>query len=264
MVFAVQDGASNMGNNAGMRGTLRRKKKKKHRAKYKATLSLSKKNSMPFTWKHRLPLPKDEVHPWYGLGGSGRVEPVGVDIRWSRAGIKWEGPVKERMLDLLENEEVVVVEKDDDIDDEDDEDSHEILMRMAVFFVNARYQCPDDDHSHLSIMELLVCCPVIIFSIHYTSASGFMLKLGRLDRKIEIPFPNEQSGMEILKIHVVGIAKHGEMDYEAAEVYYDLNLDQWHYVRGSMGLIFVTCALKLVKNKREKDKIGTKPNKNRK
>ncbi|GKC16161.1 putative reverse transcriptase domain-containing protein, partial [Tanacetum coccineum] len=41
-----------------------------------------------------------------------------------------------------------------------------------------------------------------------------LLHLGRLDRKIEIPLPNEQSRMEILKIHVAGIAKHGEIDYE--------------------------------------------------
>ncbi|KAG2698529.1 hypothetical protein I3843_07G154200 [Carya illinoinensis] len=39
--------------------------------------------------------------------------------------------------------------------------------------------------------------------------------LRRLDRKIEIPLPNEQSRMEILKIHAAGIAKHGEIDYEA-------------------------------------------------
>ncbi|GKD06871.1 hypothetical protein Tco_1186556 [Tanacetum coccineum] len=89
----------------------------------------------------------DGVHPWYGLDGSGRVEPVGVEIRWPRAGIKREGPVKERMLDQLENEEAVVVEKeddnDDDIDDEDDEviteeDLHEILMRLAVFFCECK------------------------------------------------------------------------------------------------------------------------------
>ncbi|XP_050365345.1 26S proteasome regulatory subunit S10B homolog B-like [Argentina anserina] len=42
-----------------------------------------------------------------------------------------------------------------------------------------------------------------------------LLRPGRLDRKIEIPLPNEQSRMEILKIHVAGIAKHGEIDYEA-------------------------------------------------
>ncbi|KAK9047115.1 hypothetical protein V6N11_052971 [Hibiscus sabdariffa] len=42
-----------------------------------------------------------------------------------------------------------------------------------------------------------------------------LLRPGRLDRKIEIPLPNEQSRMEILKIHAAGIAKHGELDYEA-------------------------------------------------
>lgn len=42
-----------------------------------------------------------------------------------------------------------------------------------------------------------------------------LLRPGRLDRKIEIPLPNEQSRMEILKIHASGIAKHGEIDYEA-------------------------------------------------
>lgn len=42
-----------------------------------------------------------------------------------------------------------------------------------------------------------------------------LLRPGRLDRKIEIPLPNEQSRMEILKIHAVGIAKHGDIDYEA-------------------------------------------------
>ncbi|KAH0898864.1 hypothetical protein HID58_048432 [Brassica napus] len=42
-----------------------------------------------------------------------------------------------------------------------------------------------------------------------------LLRPGRLDRKIEIPLPNEQSRMDILKIHAAGIAKHGEIEYEA-------------------------------------------------
>lgn len=42
-----------------------------------------------------------------------------------------------------------------------------------------------------------------------------LLRPRRLDRKIEIHLPNEQSRMEVLKIHAAGIAKHGDIDYEA-------------------------------------------------
>ncbi|GJJ69549.1 26S proteasome regulatory subunit T4 [Entomortierella parvispora] len=42
-----------------------------------------------------------------------------------------------------------------------------------------------------------------------------LMRPGRLDRKIEIPLPNEQGRMEILKIHALGITKQGEIDYEA-------------------------------------------------
>lgn len=42
-----------------------------------------------------------------------------------------------------------------------------------------------------------------------------LLRPGRLDRKIEIPLPNEQGRIEILKIHSAGVNKHGEIDYEA-------------------------------------------------
>ena len=42
-----------------------------------------------------------------------------------------------------------------------------------------------------------------------------LLRPGRLDRKIEIPLPNEQARMEVLKIHAGPITKHGEVDYEA-------------------------------------------------
>ena len=38
-----------------------------------------------------------------------------------------------------------------------------------------------------------------------------LLRPGRLDRKIEIPLPNEQARLEILKIHANPIAKHGEI-----------------------------------------------------
>ncbi|VDN04601.1 unnamed protein product [Thelazia callipaeda] len=42
-----------------------------------------------------------------------------------------------------------------------------------------------------------------------------LLRPGRLDRKIEIGLPNEQSRLEVLRIHACNITKHGEIDYEA-------------------------------------------------
>nr|CCA17882.1 conserved unknown protein putative [Albugo laibachii Nc14] len=42
-----------------------------------------------------------------------------------------------------------------------------------------------------------------------------LLRPGRLDRKIEIPLPNEASRMDILKIHCAPITKKGEIDYDS-------------------------------------------------
>lgn len=42
-----------------------------------------------------------------------------------------------------------------------------------------------------------------------------LMRPGRLDRKIEIPLPNEASRMDILKIHAQSITKRGEIDYES-------------------------------------------------
>ena len=42
-----------------------------------------------------------------------------------------------------------------------------------------------------------------------------LLRPGRLDRKIEIPLPNEQARLEIIKIHASSISKHGDIDWEA-------------------------------------------------
>merc|ERR1712124_2433 len=42
-----------------------------------------------------------------------------------------------------------------------------------------------------------------------------LLRPGRLDRKVEIPLPNEQARIDILKIHANPITKHGEIDWEA-------------------------------------------------
>jgi len=41
-----------------------------------------------------------------------------------------------------------------------------------------------------------------------------LLRPGRLDRKIEIPEPNETQRLEILKIHAANITKQGDIDFE--------------------------------------------------
>lgn len=42
-----------------------------------------------------------------------------------------------------------------------------------------------------------------------------LLRPGRLDRKIEIPLPNEQARLEIIKIHAQPVNKSSEIDFEA-------------------------------------------------
>lgn len=42
-----------------------------------------------------------------------------------------------------------------------------------------------------------------------------LMRPGRLDRKVEIPLPNESGRMDILKIHAAKLAKQGEIDYDA-------------------------------------------------
>ena len=42
-----------------------------------------------------------------------------------------------------------------------------------------------------------------------------LLRPGRLDRKIEIPEPNESQRLEILKIHAANITKRGDIDFES-------------------------------------------------
>ena len=42
-----------------------------------------------------------------------------------------------------------------------------------------------------------------------------LMRPGRLDRKIEIPLPNESARVDVLKIHATPITKKGDIDYES-------------------------------------------------
>lgn len=41
-----------------------------------------------------------------------------------------------------------------------------------------------------------------------------LLRPGRMDRKVEIPLPNEIARLDIIRIHARGISKYGEIDFE--------------------------------------------------
>lgn len=42
-----------------------------------------------------------------------------------------------------------------------------------------------------------------------------LMRPGRLDRKVEIPLPNDAARQEILKIHAKAITTHGDIDFES-------------------------------------------------
>jgi SpoVK/Ycf46/Vps4 family AAA+-type ATPase len=75
-----------------------------------------------------------------------------------------------------------------------------------------------------------------------------LLRPGRLDRKIEIPLPNETSRLEILKIHASKVTKHGEIDYESCAKLAEVRANRAHLFfshflfRALTGLICETCA----------------------
>ncbi|KAM0792173.1 26S proteasome regulatory subunit 10B A [Microbotryomycetes sp. NB124-2] len=75
-----------------------------------------------------------------------------------------------------------------------------------------------------TLMELLNCLDgfdylgktkVIFATNRPDTLDPALLRPGRIDRKIEIPLPNETARMDILKIHAGPIRKSGEIDYEA-------------------------------------------------
>lgn len=100
-----------------------------------------------------------------------------------------------------------------------------------------------------------------------------LLRPGRLDRKIEIPLPNEQSRMEILKIHANPIAKHGDIDWEAVvKLSDDFNGADLRNVCTEAGMFairaerdyvieedFMKAVRKVVDNKKLESKLDYKP-----
>lgn len=42
-----------------------------------------------------------------------------------------------------------------------------------------------------------------------------LLRPGRLDRKVEIPLPNDQARLDIIKIHSAGMSKKGDIDFDS-------------------------------------------------
>ena len=57
-------------------------------------------------------------------------------------------------------------------------------------------------------------CDVIMATNRPDVLDAALLRPGRLDRKVEIPLPNEMGRVEILKIHALPITKYGEISYE--------------------------------------------------
>jgi 26S proteasome regulatory subunit T4 len=60
-----------------------------------------------------------------------------------------------------------------------------------------------DSHSHIRV------------AMQPDTLDPALLRPGRIDRKIEIPLPNEVARAEILKIHAAPIRKAGEIDYDS-------------------------------------------------
>ena len=69
-----------------------------------------------------------------------------------------------------------------------------------------------------------------------------LLRPGRLDRKVEIPLPNESSRLEIIKIHGRSITTKGDIDYEAvAKLCEDFNGADLRNVCTEAGMFAIRC-----------------------
>jgi len=69
--------------------------------------------------------------------------------------------------------------------------------------------------SQLDGFESLGAVKIIMATNRPDILDPALLRPGRLDRKVEIPLPNEASRLEILKIHANSITKRGDIDFES-------------------------------------------------
>jgi len=83
-----------------------------------------------------------------------------------------------------------------------------------------------------------------------------LLRPGRLDRKIEIPLPNEASRLDILRIHAKNIQKHGEIDFESvAKLCEDFNGADMRNVCTEAGMFAIRDRRKCISEKDLLDSI---------
>lgn len=83
---------------------------------------------------------------------------------------------------------------------------------------NARTHCVTRNYSGVSLLSsrgVRACVRACGCRACADILDPALLRPGRLDRKIEIPLPNETSRLDIIKIHSAPITKHGEIDFES-------------------------------------------------
>ena len=75
-----------------------------------------------------------------------------------------------------------------------------------------------ENDTHLPVFETFLYLgktKIIMATNRPDTLDPALLRAGRLDRKIEIPLPNEVGRLEIMKIHAAGVVTEGDVDFES-------------------------------------------------